>query len=347
MKVFSKVSLAALAAATFSSAAVQADPVILKVAHQLPSVSAVHNTVIVPWCEKIEAESQGGLKCQIYPALQLGGTSAQLFNQARDGVADVVWTLPGYTPGRFPVSEVFELPFITTEHEPSSRALWDFVNKNAMDEFKGVKPLAVWINGANLLHMRDKKIETLDDLRGVKVRAPSRLGNKILSALGATPVGMPVPQMAESLSKGVIDGALVPWEVIPATKAHELTRYSVNTASDTSMTTATHVFVMNQRKYNSLSPELKKVIDDNSGPETSAWASRQFRAADAVGLKAALDNGNEVYEITPEETQVWVTAAQPVIDEWVKDISAKGKDGAGLLQEARNLVQQYTEESKK
>lgn len=346
MKILSKLSLTALVAASSFSAAAQADPVILKVAHLLPSVSAAHTKFIVPWCEKIEAESKGDLKCQIYPAMQLGGTAPQLFSQARDGVADIVWTLPGYTPGRFPVSEVFELPFMATTHEPTSRALWDFVQKNAMDEFRGVKPLALWVNGANLLHMRDKKVETQADLRGLKIRAPSRQGNKILAALGATPVGMPVPQMAESLSKGVIDGALVPWEVIPATKAHELTKYSVGTAGDTAMTTATMVYVMNQRKYDSLSPAQKKVIDDNSGRETSAWVSSVFREADAVGLKAAQSVGNEVYDISAEETQKWIAATQPVTDEWVKEISGKGKDGAALVKEARDLVQHYTSENK-
>lgn len=346
MRTLSTLTLTALAVAASIGAAAHAEPVVLKVAHLLPSVSAAHTTFIVPWCEKVQAESKGELKCQIYPALQLGGTAPQLFSQARDGVADIVWTLPGYTPGRFPVSEVFELPFVTTTHEASSRALWDFVERHAMDEFRGVKPLAVWVNGPNLLHMRDKRIETLADLRGLKIRAPSRLGNKILASLGATPVGMPVPQMAESLSKGVIDGALVPWEVIPATKAHELTRYSVGTAGETAMTTATMVYVMNQRKYDSLTPAQKKVIDDNSGREMSAWVSARFQDADAVGLAAAKARGNEVYAISVEETEGWKKATRPVIDEWVADISGKGKDGAALLNDAQDLVRQYSAQAK-
>ncbi|CAM4382045.1 TRAP transporter substrate-binding protein [Kerstersia similis] len=335
-------SLLACAAAVGMSATTQAAPVVLKVAHQLPPVSAAHTTFIVPWCEKIEAESNGDLKCQIYPALQLGGTSAQLFNQVRDGVADIVWTLLGYTPGRFPVSEVFELPFLTTKHEPSARAIWDFVAQHGANEFKGVKPLAVWVNGANQLHMRDKKIETLADLRGLKIRAPSRLGNKILAALGATPVGMPVPQMAESLSKGVIDGALVPWEVLPSTKAHELTRYSVETAGSEAMTTATMIYVMNQRKYDSLTPAQKQVIDANSGREMSAWVASRFEAADAVGREVAIARGNDVYAISEAETERWKAATQPVIEEWIREVSSKGLDGAALVQEARERVQHYT-----
>lgn len=239
MRVKPILSAAFVAAAALSALSVQAETITLKVAHFLPPSAPGHTKFIAPWCEKIEQESKGELKCQIYPAMQLGGTPPQLFNQARDGVADIVWTLPGYTAGRFPVTEIFELPFMTTTHSPSSMAMWDFVSENAMDEYKGVKLIGAWVNGANQLHMRDKPIRTLEDLKGLKVRAPSRLGNRLLATLGATPVGMPVPQMAESLSKGVIDGALVPWEVLPATKAHELTKYHTDTEPGRAMTTAT------------------------------------------------------------------------------------------------------------
>lgn len=338
------VSAAFVAAASLSAVSVHAETVTLKVAHFLPPSSPGHTKFIAPWCEKIKEESKGELECQIYPAMQLGGTPPQLFNQARDGVADIVWTLPGYTAGRFPVTEVFELPFLTTTHEPSSMALWDFVNENAMDEYKGVKLIGAWVNGANQLHMRDKAVRNLDDLKGLKVRAPSRLGNRLLSSLGATPVGMPVPQMAESLSKGVIDGALVPWEVLPSTKAHELTKFHTDTDPGRAMTTATMVYVMNEKRYNSLPDHLKKVIDDNSGRDVSAWIASQYQAADAEGQEAAESRGNEVIVLSAEETAKWDDASKSVVDEWVKDMTSKGKkDGQKLVDDARALVQKYTD----
>ncbi len=133
-------------ASVLMPATAQAAAVVLKVAHFLPPASPAHTRFIVPWCERIKAESKGGLECQIYPAMQLGGTPPQLLTQVRDGVADVVWTLPGYTAGRFPVSEVFELPFITTGREASSRALWDFSQSRASQEFAGMKPIATWVS---------------------------------------------------------------------------------------------------------------------------------------------------------------------------------------------------------
>lgn len=332
----------ALAFSCMAAGGASAAPVILKLSHTLPAVAPAHVKFVVPWCEKIEAESKGELKCQIYPAMQLGGTPAHLFNQARDGVADISWTLPGYTPGRFPISEVFELPFITTDSSLSSRALWDFIQENASNEFKGVKLLAAWVNGPNQLHLRDRKVEKLEDMRGLKIRAPSRLGNKILAALGATPVGMPVPQMAESLAKGVIDGALVAWEVVPSTKAHELTKYHLEVSGNHAMTTATFVMVMNPRSYERLSPEQKQVIDANSGPETSAWIASVYAEADKAGRAAAIAQGNEVYTLSPEQTALWEQAAQPVTENWIKEVSAKGADGEALVRRARELVQQYS-----
>lgn len=332
-----------LAAGLFAAAA-QAETITLKVAHFLPPSAPGHKDFIVPWCDKVEQESEGELKCEIYPAMQLGGTPPQLFNQARDGIADIVWTLPGYTAGRFPVTEVFELPFITTTHVPSSKAMWDFVQDNAMDEYRGVKLIGTWVNGANQLHMRNKPVESLEDLKGLKVRAPSRLGNRILDNLGATAVGMPVPQMAESLSKGVIDGALVPWEVLPATKAHELTKYHVETEPGQAMTTATMIYVMNENRYNSLPDHLKEVIDNNSGRETSGWIASRYEQADEAGKQAALERGNEVIVLSAEETARWAEVTEPVIDGWIEEIGKRGKDGQAMVQQVRDLVQKYTAE---
>jgi len=319
-----------------------AQEVVLKVAHFLPPVTPMHSQVIVPWCDRIAAQSQGRMKCQIYPAMQLGGTPPQLLNQVRDGVADIVWTLPGYTPGRFPLSEVFELPFLTTTHQATARAVWDFVDKHGTKEFEGIKPIAVWTNGPNVMNLRDRRVDSLEDLKGMKVRAPSRLGNKMLSTLGATAVGMPVPQMTEALSKGVIDAGLVAWEVVPATKTHELTRFHLESGGGRAMSSATMIYVMNQKRYDSLPPELKKVIDDNSGREVSAWVADEHLKADTVGRNAALARGNTVYQLSAAESARWEAAAAPVIAEWIAETSAKGVDGQKLYDEARTLVDQYS-----
>src|SRR5574344_591941 len=120
-----KKTLTAIALAAASLSAYAQDPVILKVAHFWPPTALSHQKVLEPWCAKIATESDNQLQCQIYPAMQLGGTPAQLIQQAIDGVADVIWTLPGYTAGRFPSVEVMEIPFLVQDSESGSRAVWD------------------------------------------------------------------------------------------------------------------------------------------------------------------------------------------------------------------------------
>lgn len=332
----------AVATATLLPSLALADEVVLKVAHFLTPTTPAHTRFIAPWCDRIAAESQGRLKCQIYPANQLGGTPPQLLNQVRDGVADIVWTLPGYTPGRFPLTEVFELPFFTTSYEASSRALWDFVEHSAASEFAGLLPIATWTAGPYALHFRGKQVRTLEDIKGLKVRTPSRLGNKLLAALGATPVGMPAPQMAEGLSKGVIDGALLPWEAVPPTKTHELTAFHAESGGRYALSTATTIFVMNRKKYDSLPADLKKVIDNNRGREVSGFAAAQLDAAGKVGRELTVARGNTVYPIAAAETERWQRASRSVAEEWIKEISAKGVDGRKLHDEAAALVLHYS-----
>ena len=250
--IISRTLLSLLVAGGFATQANAAEKVTLKVAHFLPTATTAHWDMIVPWCEKIKKESDGGLECQIYPAMQLGGTPPQLLTQARDGVADIVWTLPGYTPGRFPISEVFELPFFAPDHQNTSRALWEFAEKHALKtEFAGLKPIGIWVNGPNYFHLRDKEVKTVAGMQGLKIRAASRMSNQFLTDIGANAMGMPLPQAVEGISKGVLDGLMVPWEVVPSVKLDELTKYHAEIKDDSGnfMATSTMVYVMNQAKY--------------------------------------------------------------------------------------------------
>ena len=187
--------------------------------------SNVWLTMHKPWMEKVEKESGGRIKFEGYPAMQLGGTPVQLYDQAKDGVVDIVWTLPGNTAGRFPRIEVFELPFMMNNAEATSKAYWEYVQTVAPDEFKDVQVLALHVHGPGMFHTKDKLIKTADDLRGMKVRGPTRQITKMLGYIGATPVGMPLPAIPDALSKGTIDGCVIPWEVVPSVKVHELTKF--------------------------------------------------------------------------------------------------------------------------
>nr|WP_077036587.1 TRAP transporter substrate-binding protein [Pelomonas sp. KK5] len=338
-------SRAAALACLFASCATvpvahAADEVVLKVHHFLPASSYAQQMFIQPWCDKIAAESARKIRCQIYPSMQLGGTPPQLVDQLRDGIVDVIWTLPGYTPGRFPRIEAFELPFMMQSPSATSHALWDYVQANAADEFKAVHPLAFHVHGDGVFHMVNHPIRTLADFKGMKLRAPTRQTNKLLAALGATPVAMPVPQVGDALAKGVIDGALVPYEVVPSVKIQELVKFHSETdPSEPAIYTSTFVFAMNKARYDSLPPELKKVIDANSGADLSAHIGAVFVQADAEGKK--LTKGNTTNVIPKAELANWKKAAQGVTDAWVAETTAKGMNGQQLLDSAKALIAKY------
>ena len=335
-----------LAAALLAAGAapVAAQEFVLKVAHFLPTSSTTHAQFIVPWCERIRAQSKGRLACQIYPSMQLGGTPPQLFDQARDGIADIVWTLPGYTAGRFPVTEVFELPFMTPNATAASQALWTFYERHARAEFDAVKPLALHVHDNGQLHLRDRPIRTLADFRGLKIRAPTRQTNRLLARLGATPVAMPVPAVADALSKGVIDGAVVPWEVVPSIKVHEMVKFHSETdPAMPALYTAVFLYAMNRKTYESLPPELRRVIDDNSGLALARELGQLWDASAPAARKQATDRGNMVNVVPADEVANWERAAQPLYADWVADMNRRGLDGRALLDDARALIARYAQ----
>lgn len=328
-------SFAALAL-SLAAAGVSAQTITLKVHHFLPPSSTAHSKIITPWCDKIAKDSGGRLKCQVYPSMQMGGTPPQLFDQAKDGVADIIWTVPGYQAGRFPVSEAFELPFMVNDSERASRGLWHYAMKNATAEFKGVRPILFHVHDGALLHTSKRQVKALEDFKGLKVRAPTRLGTKMVAALGATPVPMPLPQAAEALSKGVIDGVMIPWEAVPTLKFEEVAHYHAEMpANSPQMLNVVFILAMNQARYDSLPADLKKVIDANSGAERSAWAGRIFTEEGVGGRKAAEARKNTFFTLPEAELKRWITATGQIDDEWVKDMNAKGFDGKRLLDEAK------------
>ena len=299
------------------------------------------------WMDKVEKDSGGRIKFEAYPAMQLGGTPVQLFDQAKDGVADVTWTLPGNTAGRFPRVEVFELPFMMTNAEATSKAYWEYVQTVAADEFKDVQVIALQVHGPGVIHTAEKPVKSINDLRGLKLRAPTRQTTKLLASLGATPVGMPLPGIPDALSKGTIQGCVIPWEVVPAVKVHELTKYHAEfDPAGGCLYTTTFVMSMNKAKYNSLPPDLKKVIDANSGMATSGWLGKVQQGGDAAGRKSATDRGNTIFTVSAADAQEFRRKSRAIEVEWAEDMNKRGYDGRKLLETARNLIEKHTKTTK-
>jgi len=318
--------------------------IILKFSHFLPSSTNQHKFLFEPWCDKINKDSGGRMRCQIYPSMQLGGTANQLFDQVRDGVADIVWTLPTYQAGRFTKSEVFELPFMVRSSEKGSQALWDYVHKNSMDEFKGFRLIATHVSDGTQLHFGNKNVKTLEDLKGLKIRATSRLNAKTLAALGAVPVQMPVTAVPEAISKGVVEGVSIPWDITTAFKLHEICKTHTETAPNQAKHgNSIFVWAMNQASYNRLPSDLKKVIDKNSGLETCKWIGKTYADWTTVSRKVSADRHNTINTLSDYEFNRWVKAVESVDDEWIKEVNAKGGNGKALLNDAKALLKKYND----
>jgi TRAP-type C4-dicarboxylate transport system substrate-binding protein len=313
--------------------------VTLRYHYFLPPVSNVHRFFVQPWAQKVQQDSGGRLRIQVFPSMQLGGAPPQLFDQARDGVADIIFTLPGNTPGRFPKIEVFELPFVSHPKAiVNCLAIQEFADKHLKEEFREVHPLCVFGHGEGLIHAR-REVKSLEDMNGLKLRFPSRLNGEALRALGAAPVGMPVTQVPEALSQGVIDGAVVPWEVVPALRLQEMVRHHTEIPGSPTLYIATFIIAMNKAKYESLPADLRAVLDANSGAAMARMAAVPWDERNPVVEDMVRKRGNQITSIGEAEKARWVRATQPVVDNWVAN--SRGFDAAALLADARALIAQH------
>jgi TRAP-type C4-dicarboxylate transport system substrate-binding protein len=313
----------------------------MRLHHFMGGVSPGHREFLVPWAKKVEAESGGRIKIDVFPAMQLGGAPPQLFDQAKDGVVDLVWTLPGYTANRFPLSEVFELPFIGARRAmTNSRALQEFAGKHLAAEFADVHPICFWAHDGGLIHS-SRPVTKLEDVKGLKLRFPTRLSGEGLRALGATAVGMPVPQVPEAIAQRVIDGAVVPWEIVPSIKLQELVKNHTAFPGTPTFYTSTFVLAMNKARYAGLPADLKAVIDANSGMVATQMVATMFDTTAPKVEELAKKRGNTVHVLAAEEVARWQAACAPVTQAWLKAMKERGQNGEQLLADATALIARH------
>jgi len=343
-EMFMKLIKATLAAAIFSvgfSYSALAETVTLKFHTFVPMPANSNAKFVKPWADKVAAESNGEIKVEMYPSMQLGGKPPQLVDQVREGAVDIIWTVAGYTPGRFPRLEVFDLPFMPGTALATSQAAQEYIETVGADDLKDYKVLAVHVHAPGKFHTKETLIKSSADLKGLKMRGPTRTISQMLGSLGASPVGMPVPQVAPSLSKGVIDGMVVPWEIMPSFKLHELTKAHTNVAGERGLYTTPFLFLMNKAKYNSLSDAQKKVIDANSGLALAKIAGAAWDSFEAPARGLAEKAGGTFHTIAGAPLEELKMTGEGFVKDWIVKADSKGLDGSMLVEKARMLIKKY------
>ena len=331
------VGAAALALAAAGAARAQEHTFTLH--HFLSELSPAHTEMLVPWVERVEELSGGQVEIQIYPNMTLGGRPPELIQQARDGVADIIWTVNGYTAGLFPRSEVFELPTVyVNDPGATNLAMRAMFNNYLAEEYTGLHVLFLHVHAGQGIHTVDREVRAPADMSGMTFRTPTRTGSWVIEALGATPVAMPVPELPQALARGTVDGALIPWEVAAPLRLEEQTEYQIEGADNTRIGNTVFQVSMNQARWDALPADIQQAFTDASDEAWLAELGEIWRRTDDQVIEMLTAAGNQHITLTEAETQAFMDATAPVVDRWVEDVAAQGIDGAALVEAARAAI---------
>lgn len=338
MKNFTKKGLLLLGAILTISNLWAKEPTVLIMHHFLSTVAPPHTKLLEPWAREVERLSKGELKIEIYPSMTMGGKPSELYKQARDGTADIIYTVAGYNPGVFSRTEVYELP---TVHTNSTLKTALAIKENyhlIQDDFSRVKPLLIGVSGSYQLHTTAKKVTKLSDLKNLKVRSPSRTGAWYIEELGAEPVAMPIPDVTQSLYKKIIDGAILPMEMFPSYKFHETTKYTTELKGGGGFGASILLLLMNKSKFNNLPKKLQDAIEAASGIDFIHKFSNVHASFEAIGKKMQTDSGGEIITLSENETQKFNEAGHRVVNRWIEEMKKKNIDAQEIVDAARKSI---------
>jgi TRAP-type C4-dicarboxylate transport system substrate-binding protein len=326
-------TLAATAAAGLPMRTALAQTVELKLASFVPPTHSIWVDPLTPWSKDVEKRSSGKMTVRMFPSMQLGGKPPELYRQMVQGVADIVFTLPGYTSGDFPMMSLTELPGTATSAEDGTRKLWANFDKFFGKEFEAAKILMLWNSDTAGLMSRAKPIRTLDDLKGMRIRTPSAAQSAQLTALGATPVDMPVTQIYNALERGVIDATMIPLSAMLDFKLLEVVKYLT---VDAPLGRSPFLVSMNRKRYEGLPPDLKKIVDDTTGLEMSLGGARSYDKKNQQALEEGKKQ-REVISLAPAERDRWLVIFRALAKQQGEEVDKKGLPGTALVK-AYNLV---------
>ncbi len=312
----------------------------LKLAHFWPSTHPAETQLVQPWAAEVEKASNGQVKITSYPQESLAPAAA-IYKGVKSGIADIGISCFSYTRGQFPVSEVFELPGITYNNsQVASRVAWEGIQEFNPKEVQDTKLLMVLTTGPGDLYTK-KPVRKLEDLKGMEIRATG-LSAKTLEYLGATPIAMPQSDAYDALSKGMVKGNLGPIEVLQGWKQAEVTKYI--TKSPFLYNTLFFV-TMNQDKWDSLSPENQKVVEEVTAKVFDEVAAGLWDKQNQDAMNGAIkENQMEIITLSSAETESWIKLVEPVQTDYVTRMSKMGVDGQKILDRVKELADKYNQQ---
>lgn len=309
----------------------------LKLSSFLPPSHGIPSEMIAWWAEEVEKRSNGEISFRQFHGGSLGNVRKQ-YDQVANGVVDVAFGLHGSTPGRFPLTSILELPFMLESADTATQVLMNLIPEYLEKEHPKVKILMLTGHNAGVIHLKEKRVETPQDLEGLRIRFPTKALKDMLSHLGATPVGLPPTKVYENLSKGVIDGTVFTWETLQTFKLGEVTNYHL----DARIHTSTFFFVMNQKTYNKLSDSQKKVVDEVSA-ELVDRAGGYWNAWDDLGMQVAAEKKNKIYRLSEKERASWKTFLEPMTNTYLDEIEKQNKPAKKVYKAMQDLIESYGE----
>ncbi len=312
----------------FAMIGLKAEAKELRLAHFMSPKHPMHGALMVPMAEALQATSDGKLTIKIYPAGALGKGPREQYNRAVDGIADITFGIAGYTSQQFPRTLLAELPGVASTTAAATEAMWRAYPGYLKDDFADVKLLALWTNDTTVLITRDKPVRTMADLKGLKIRAPSKLAAGLLEAWGAVPQTMPITKVYTAMQTGVIDGVFVGASAIRSFKLAEVGKYFTVGLPPTF--TAFYL-IMNRGVWDGLTEKEKAMIDKVSGGETSRKAAAAYGKAGESGLKVAADAGRGIVTLSKDAQEPFSKAAQQYVDSVVADRESKGVPAKAIL----------------
>ena len=313
-------------------------PIELKISHYVPALHGLQTDFIEPWSKEIEKRTNGRVTFKIFAAASPLGKAENQLDQAQNGVVDIAFGLSGNPRGRMPRSLIVEMPFLIESAGQGSSTLMSLYSKYLRDEYKGLKVLSLLTHNAGHIHTRDKKVEKMEDLVGLRLRTPSATASAMLTQLGAVPVGMPPGAAYEQIDKGVIDGACFPWDPVRAFRIDEVTRFH----TVASFYTAAFWFGMNEKKFNSLPAEVKKIIDELSGEYLTSRMQGWWDKWDAAGRAAAVARKNTIITLSPVERKRWADALIPTYNKVMIEAEGQGvKNARDIYIEMQRAAAKY------